>query len=107
MINFTKRSIIEVILLSVVTFGIYGIYWAVVTKRELVLAGGNIPNAFLILIPFANFYFWYRYAQSYVGIVRKSQNETDVIVYFLIIAIPFLHLVGMAILQNGFNEYRA
>ena len=85
MATFTKRpSLAKIILLTIFTLGLYSIYWAVVTKRELNRAGGNVPNAIFIFIPLINFYFWYRYAQSYTTIVKKTQDKMETIVYFLL-----------------------
>ena len=103
MATFEKRGLVEVVLLSLFTFGIYQIYWNVVTKRELNKAGGDIPNAFLMILPIINFYFWYMYACSYVKIVRKSTNETDILVYFLVACLPLFRTI---IFQKGFNEYQ-
>lgn len=103
MVSFQKRGLVEVVLLCLFTFGIYQLYWNVVTKRELNKAGAQIPNAFLMIIPLVNFYFWYCYAKSYVELVRKSQNDTDVIVYFLVACMPLFRTV---LFQKGYNEYR-
>lgn len=46
-----QRSVTKVILLTLVTFGIYGIYWLVVTRREMVKNGQNIPSLFIIFAP--------------------------------------------------------
>ncbi len=100
---FEKRGLVEVALLTLFTFGIYYVYWGVVTKRELKQAGGDIPSAFLIIIPFANLYFWYKYAKSYVQIVRRSNNDMDVLVYFLLTLFPLLCPV---VFQKGYNEYQ-
>jgi len=106
MAQFTRRDLLEVFLFTIITFGLYSIYWAVMTKRELNRAGAIIPSAILIIIPFINLYFWYRYVQAYVKIVRKSYQEMDVLVYLLIMILPGIHLIGMAILQNGYNCYQ-
>ena len=42
-----KRSPISVILLTIVTLGIYGIYWQVKTKGEMNALGADIPTALL------------------------------------------------------------
>lgn len=49
-----KRSPIGVFVLSLVTLGIYGIYWLVKTKGELNQRGASIPTAWLIIVPFVN-----------------------------------------------------
>lgn len=49
-----KRSPIGVFVLSLVTLGIYSIYWLVKTKGELNQRGASIPTAWLIIVPFVN-----------------------------------------------------
>ncbi len=88
MASFTKRDLLQTILLTIVTFGFYSIYWSVVTKRELNRAGGNVPNAFLIVVPFVNLYFWYRYAQAYTKIVLRNNDSSEVNLSFLIAILP-------------------
>jgi len=57
------RDWIAVVILSVVTLGIYGVYWIVSTKNEMVAMGADIPTAWLLIIPIANIYFIWKYAQ--------------------------------------------
>lgn len=84
MSRFSYRSFIEIFILSLCTLGLYWLYWDVSTKRELVRAGGKIPNAFLVVVPIANLYFWYKYAQAYAKIVKKSQTDADLLICFLV-----------------------
>ena len=53
----TKRDPTLVIIFTIITFGIYSIYWAVKTKNEINSLGADIPTAWLLIIPFGNFYF--------------------------------------------------
>lgn len=115
MANFVKRNLIQVIVLNICTIGIYSIYWSVVTKRELNQAGGKIPNAFLMIVPFFNLYFWYRYAQNYVRIAKKSNEDRELWVYFLVCYLPTIanvvgltkfiagELSGLIMLLSGFS----
>jgi hypothetical protein len=103
MANFIKRDVLMILLLSVFTFGIYYLYWIVATKEELNRVGADIPTAWCLIIPFVNFYFWYRYAQGYVKIVKqKADDSPDVLVYFFIGA--FIPLIKIIIFQDGFNR---
>ena len=90
MAMFTKVELLHVFLLSIVTLGFYGVYWSVITKRELNRAGAHVPNAILMIIPFANIYFWYRYAQGYASIVKKTNRGTETFAYFLLAGLPGL-----------------
>lgn len=95
-----ERSLVGMAILTVLTFGLYFIYWAVKTKGEINCLGGRIPTAFLVIIPLANFYFWYRYAQEYVSHVKK---DSDPIAYFLLMAL--LPIVGFFVVQDGLNNH--
>lgn len=88
MASFTKRDLLQTILLTIVTLGLYSIYWGVITKRELNRAGGNVPNAFLMVVPFVNLYFWYRYAQAYTKIVMHDNDSSEVNLNFLVAILP-------------------
>lgn len=115
MASFVKRSLMQVVLLNICTIGIYSIYWSVVTKRELNQAGGKVPNALLIIIPLFNLYFWYRYAQSYVRLVKKNNEEREFWLYFLVCCLPTIasvvgltrfiagELSGLIMLFSGFS----
>ncbi len=61
-----KRNPILVLVFTIITFGIYGIYWIVSTTNELRAKTKSAPNPWLILlflIPFVNIivalvYYW-------------------------------------------------
>lgn len=95
------RSLIHMTIMTLITCGLYLIYWAVVTKNDLNYLGAHIPTAWLLIIPFANFYFWYKYAQAFAHYIRK--NDDDALIYFVIII--FLPLIGKLIIQHEFNKY--
>jgi len=80
------RNIVTCILLAIVTFGIYGIYWAVKTKDEINSLGAQIPTAFLLIIPIANIYFVYKYAEGFAIYVMKDKNTILWFVLYLVIA---------------------
>lgn len=102
MATFKVRNLLEMIVGTVCTLHLYLLYWAVSTKRELVRAGGRIPNAFLIIIPILNFYFWYKYVQSYLKIVRGKSSTSDTIVYFLVACFgPYLPAAIFKLLHHN------
>jgi hypothetical protein len=61
-----RRNVFLVILFSIITFGIYTIYWIVSTTNELRRSTSSAPNPWLLLlmlVPVANFiamiiYYW-------------------------------------------------
>lgn len=72
------------------------------TKRELCHMGGEIPTSWLVIIPFANFYFWYRYAEVFAKFVKP---ESDPISYFVLMAL--LPFIGILVIQNELNKVAA
>jgi hypothetical protein len=53
----SKRNPIAVLILSIITLGIYGIWWFVTTKGEMVAKGAEIPTCWRMIIPIVN-WFW-------------------------------------------------
>lgn len=94
----TKRNIVLIYLLGIVTLGIYIIYWMKKTKDELNELGAQIPTAWLIIIPIANIYWLYKYAEGFSKVTKKESVLLWFIVFFLIgIAMP-------AIVQSELNK---
>lgn len=98
-----NRSLLFVFLMSIFTIGIYIIYWAVKTKNEIKSLGADIPTALLVVVPFAHFYFWYKYSQGFVTVIEKQpENNSLTILYF--IALQFVPIAGMLIVQEKLNK---
>lgn len=55
-----KRNPAFVFIFSIITLGIYTLYWFVKTRRELVDRGASIPTTLLMIIPIANLYYVYK-----------------------------------------------
>ncbi len=94
-----KRNIFLVYLYMIITFGIYQIYWLVSTKEELNTLGAKIPTAWLIIIPVANLYWYYKYCEAFGALVKKDNNT---ILWFLLWI--FVGFVMPGIVQSGLNE---
>jgi len=94
-----KRSPIAVFFLPLITFGIYGLVWYVKTKGEMNTKGAGIPTAWLLIIPIANIFWMWKWAQ---GVGKVTNNSMSGPVAFLLIL--FLGVIGMAIIQSKFNE---
>ena len=84
--------------LMFISFGFYGIYWSISTKEDMNSLGGEIPTAWLLLIPGANFYWFYKYSEAYACNVRKSN---DPMVWFIINL--FAGFVTPAFVQSSLN----
>lgn len=99
---FEHRNLYMMILLSIITVGLYFFYWAYKTAKELRAQGNEIPTVFLAIIPLAHFYFWYRYSEAFCKSVLKT---ADHISYFLLLSL--LPHIGMLIVQSKLNDIAA
>ncbi len=93
------RNIFLVYLYSIITFGIYGIYWQVATKEEINSMGGDIPTAWLLIIPIANLYWEYKYCDAFAKYVKRDNNG---ILYFIIALLA--GIIIPAIVQSALNQ---
>ena len=93
-----QRSPIAVFLLPFITFGIYSLYWMVKTKGEMNEKGSKIPTAWLIIVPFVNIWWMWKYGEG----VEKVTNEklSGVLAFILLL---LLGSIGQAVIQNSFN----
>jgi len=94
-----KRSPIAVLLLPLITFGIYALYWMVSTKIEMNAKGANIPTAWLIIIPLVNLWWLWKYA---AGVEKVTGGKTSGAVAFILLFL--LGVIGAAIVQASFNK---
>lgn len=94
-----KQSVASVIILSIVTFGIYLIYWFVKTKGNMVKAGADIPTAWLMIVPIASIYWMWKWAGGVEHVTAGKYSQ--VIAFILILA---LGIIGVAIIQSELNK---
>lgn len=94
-----QRNIFAVLLLPLITFGIYGLVWLVKTKNEMNNLGATIPTAWLLIVPFVNLYWMWMYAE---GVGRVTNDKLSAIVTFILQF--FLGSIGNAIIQDQFNK---
>lgn len=96
----TQRSLGVMILLMIITLGLYIIYWFVATKLELNRLGAKIPTSWLFIIPIVNFYFLYKFAEAFTIFILKDESQK--ISFFLLVTL--LMPVGMIICQYNMNK---
>lgn len=99
-IQIKHRNPVAIIVLSIITLGIYAIYWTVKTKEEMNSLGASIPTAWLIIVPLANIYFAYRYMEGFSVYVKKDNHPILWFFFHLIIA-P----IAMIFIQIELNKY--
>lgn len=95
----TKRSVVSVLLLTIVTFGIYGLFWYVMTKDEMNQEGAGIPTAFLLIVPFANIYWVWKWS---CGVEQVTGGAMSRVGAFLLMVL--LGLIGMLVIQSELNR---
>lgn len=94
-----KRNPIAVFLLPFVTFGIYGIYWQVVTKGEMNNLGAEIPTAWLLIVPIVNIWWLWKYSE---GAEKVTQGKLSGVLAFILLFV--LGSIGAAVIQDSFNN---
>ncbi len=93
------RNILLVYLFSIITFGIYAIYWMVSTKNDINSMGAKIPTGWLIIIPIANLYWIYRYCEGFSQYVKKDNNT---LLWFIVSIL--VGIIMPAIVQSELNK---
>lgn len=95
----TERNPILVFLLPVITLGIYSLIWLVKTKDEMNEQGTAIPTAWLLIIPIAQLWFLWKYAE---GVGTVTRGELGGAIAFVLLLLT--GNIGMAVIQNSFNK---
>jgi hypothetical protein len=88
-----------VIVLSIITFGIYALVWMVKTKNEMNTQGANIPTAWLLIVPIVSIWWMWKYAG---GVEHVTRGKFSQVISFILLWL--LSLIGMAIIQDAFNK---
>jgi len=95
-----KRNPVAVLLLPIITLGIYGIVWYVRTKNEMNSLGAQIPTAWLIIIPFVNIWWLWQWCK---GVELATKGTMNVGLAFVLMIL--LGCIGSAIIQTNLNKY--
>ena len=112
-IMITKRNIALCVILSIVTCGLYGIYWFVTLHNDTEEAAGQADAssavvAFLLTIVTCGFYglYWcYKRGQLIEQAYKmRGIQESDKAVIYLILSIVGLSIVAYALAQNELNK---
>jgi hypothetical protein len=94
-----RRSVVAVLLLPLITFGIYGLVWFVKTKNEMKNQGADIPTAWLLIVPLANIWWMWKYSG---GVEKVTGAKTSQAIAFILLFL--LGSIGAAILQDSYNK---
>ncbi len=93
------RDPIMVILLSIITFGIYYLVWLVTTKNQMNTKGAQIPTAWILIIPLVNIWWYWRFCE---GVELVTNKGMQTVIAFLLLWL--LGVIGIAIIQNELNK---
>jgi hypothetical protein len=102
-----KRHPLAVLAFTIITLGIYGLFWLVTTKNAMKRLGADIPTAWLLILPFINIWWLWKYAGG-VGQVTGG-SITPVMAFWLMFLLEICGFgsVGLALIQNEFNKIAA
>jgi len=96
-----ERNVVLVYVLGICTLGIYFLYWYIKTKREInENFGSSIPTCWLLIIPIANLYWMYKYAEAYSLHIIKDDNKALWALLFILVGI-----IVPAVVQLELNKY--
>jgi hypothetical protein len=96
-----ERNVVLVYLLGIFTLGIYFIYWYVQTKREInENFDASIPTCWLLIIPIANIYWMFKYAEAYSLYVIKDDDKILWALLFILVGI-----IVPALVQIELNKH--
>lgn len=102
-----ERNIVLCIVLTLVTCGIYGIYWVIMLAKDAVSVKDPADNAVLeiVLMLFLPFLGIFLSEKKFAeGCQARGIAHTDNSVLYLILGLVGLGIVGMCMLQNDLNK---
>ena len=105
-----QRNIATCILLTLITCGIYGIYWIIMLAREAVSVkdpadSGILEIVLMLFLPFLGIFLAEKKFAE--GCADKGIAHTDNSILYLILSLVGLGIVSICILQNDLNKLAA
>ncbi|MBR3837018.1 MAG: DUF4234 domain-containing protein [Clostridia bacterium] len=105
--NIKARNIVTAIILTIVTCGIYGIYWAICLARESVSVKDPADSAILeiVLFLFLPFLGFFLAEQKFAaGCKEKGIPHNDNSILYLILGLVGLGIVNYCMMQSDLNK---
>ena len=102
-----SRNIVTCVLLSLITCGIYGIYWVICMAREAVSVKDPSDSAVLeiVLMLFLPFLGFFLTEQKFTaGCETRGIAHKDNSVLYLILGLLGLSIVNYCMMQNDLNK---
>ena len=82
------RNMVMQVVLVIMTFGIYALYWYYVTLNELHKANGRTEGSgmwtFLSLVPFAQYFAYWHYANEYTEFVDEKYPAIGIFILWIV-----------------------
>ncbi len=108
--NFKSRNIVTAVILSLVTCGIYGIYWVICMAREAVSVkdpadSGLLEIILMLFLPFLGFFLAEKKLAE--GCQAKGIAHSDNSVVYLVLGLVGLSIVNYCMMQNDLNKIAA
>lgn len=106
--NIKKRNIVTAIILSIITCGIYMIYWAIMLAKEAVSVNDSNDNGLveillMIFLPFLGFFLAEQKLAK--GCAAKGIAHNDNSILYLILGLVGFGIVNFAMMQNDLNKF--
>lgn len=96
-----ERDVVVMYLLGFLTLGIYFIYWYIKSKTEInENFGTDIPTCWLLIIPIANIYWMYKFAEAYSLYIIRDDNKALWALLFI-----FVTIIVPAVVQIELNKF--
>ena len=108
--NIKNRNIVTSIILSIVTCGIYGIYWVICLAREAVSVKDPADSAILEIIlmlflaPVGFFLAEKKFAE---GCAAKGIQHTDNSIIYLVLGLVGLGIINYCLMQSDLKKIAA
>lgn len=102
-----KRNIVTCILLTLITCGIYGIYWIIMMTKEAISVKDPADSGILeiILMLFLSFVGFYLTEKKFAeGCAARGIPHEDRSVLYLILGILGFGIVNFCLMQNDLNK---
>ena len=102
-----QRKIVTCILLSLITCGIYGIYWVIMLAKEAVSVkdpadDGVLEIVLMILLPFLGFFLAEKKFNE--GCQARGIPHNDNSILYLVLGLFGLSIVNYCMMQNDLNK---
>jgi hypothetical protein len=84
------RSLLGITILTILTFGIYHIYWYFITKTEMNVINGKtikVPFFLWFFIPVINIWWYWRFAKAIEKITKENVNRWAAFIAPLVLSV--------------------